>query len=480
MLTIQYRAKTIMLFMALALFCFSFQGYRGIWEPDEGRYTAVSMEMLKSKDWLRPHLHYEKQHWTKPPVTYWTIASSVLLLGKTEFAARFPNSVTFFLTVIAVYYLGKIFTPERPILPPLLYISFLFPVTVSNIITTDTILTLWETAGISCFAYATWVSKRDLSGRHMLLMWAAFGIAFMTKGPPALLPLASILIFRGLVPEARLVPMRWLPGLFILILIGFSWYVAVITTKPSLAKYFIWDELILRIFSSHHHRNDKWYYIFIVYGPVLVFGTMPWTITLIKGVRRAIRSLKTSIRHHMTPQTARDLFLLLWILIPLTVFFLSKSRLPLYVLPIFAPMAILAAQQLQATKFRFTGFRRVMIIAWLVFLISARIGSAYYPLKLHRDAKLFAHSIESLNPGEYDEIVFFKRKPVMGLVFYLNVEVERVSSHTLAEELLENERRIWIIESSLVKSFLETVANYNRRFHSLGRIESSFELFKES
>ena len=56
--------------LALALL-----GGRGIWDPDEGRYTNVAMHMLDSGDWLNPRRSDEVGHWTKPPLTYWAIAS---------------------------------------------------------------------------------------------------------------------------------------------------------------------------------------------------------------------------------------------------------------------------------------------------------------------------------------------------------------------------------------------------------------------
>ena len=34
----------------LVLMAFAFQGTRGLWEPDEGRYTATGINMLKSGD----------------------------------------------------------------------------------------------------------------------------------------------------------------------------------------------------------------------------------------------------------------------------------------------------------------------------------------------------------------------------------------------------------------------------------------------
>ena len=51
-----------------------FLGSRGIWDPDEGRYTNVALHMLDSGDWIDPHRSDEVNHWTKPPLTYWAIA----------------------------------------------------------------------------------------------------------------------------------------------------------------------------------------------------------------------------------------------------------------------------------------------------------------------------------------------------------------------------------------------------------------------
>ena len=75
---------------ALLLWAFALQGTRGLWSPDEGRYVDVALEMLKSGDWLRPHVNDEFAHVTKPPLTYWAVASSVELFGRHEWAARLP------------------------------------------------------------------------------------------------------------------------------------------------------------------------------------------------------------------------------------------------------------------------------------------------------------------------------------------------------------------------------------------------------
>jgi len=81
------------LVVLLLLIAFAFQGSRAIWEPDEGRYTGASLNMLASGDWLLPTVDGEHPHLTKPPMIYWTVASSFGLFGINEWAARLPGAL---------------------------------------------------------------------------------------------------------------------------------------------------------------------------------------------------------------------------------------------------------------------------------------------------------------------------------------------------------------------------------------------------
>ena len=76
-----------------------FLGQRGIWDPDEGRYTNVALNMLDSGDWLNPRRNEEVGHWTKPPLTYWAIAASVAVFGDNTGAARLPSALSYLLCV---------------------------------------------------------------------------------------------------------------------------------------------------------------------------------------------------------------------------------------------------------------------------------------------------------------------------------------------------------------------------------------------
>src|SRR5436190_23524864 len=63
-----------------------------LWDRDEPRYAQTSRQMLKSGDWVVPHL-LDKVRTAKPIFIYWCQASAMALFGDNEFAARFPSSI---------------------------------------------------------------------------------------------------------------------------------------------------------------------------------------------------------------------------------------------------------------------------------------------------------------------------------------------------------------------------------------------------
>jgi 4-amino-4-deoxy-L-arabinose transferase len=92
-------------------------------------------------------------------------------------------------------------------------------------------------------------------------------------------------------------------------------------------------------------RNPQWYKPFVIYLPVLLGGQGAW---LAFGARIPRAEGLASPRRLLARLRRGDAasFLLLWLLLPLALFFLSTSRLPLYVLPLFAPIALAVARTL--------------------------------------------------------------------------------------------------------------------------------------
>ena len=60
--------------------------------------------------------------------------------------------------------LGRRFVPAQPWLPALTYATFLFPPLAANLVTTDTLLTLWETLQAVAFVESGGRRRRSWRG----------------------------------------------------------------------------------------------------------------------------------------------------------------------------------------------------------------------------------------------------------------------------------------------------------------------------
>lgn len=462
----------------LLVYCLALQGMRGLWEPDEGRYSAVAMEMLRQGDWLEPHLHPEQPHWTKPPLTYWAIAASVSFLGRNEFAVRLPSTMAFFLTTCLVYLLGRLFLQRRAWLAPLVYASFLLPATASNFITTDGLLALWETAAVCSYAYAVWGENKEYAVGWMLGMWGAFGLAFLTKGPPGLLPLTAVLGHRLWRSVSSGAPrLHWLAGPFVMMTVGFSWFCLVIFRKPELARYFLIHEVYGRVVTGEHSRNSHWYMGLVIYIPAIVLGTLPWTYWLARYVYRRVNDLLRCGCKYLDRTQAQDFFLLLWLLCPLVIFMASSSRLPLYLLPLFVPLSLFAARGLDTASFAWSRRRLELITVWCILLVSLRMIAGQVPTD--KDAAAMARAIGVITTKPFSEIAFYATDPVLGLDFYLDKEIESVSADTLDDELGEGEDPLWVLPPITAPQFLEAMAARGKVLQQVGRIGERYLLFQQ-
>jgi 4-amino-4-deoxy-L-arabinose transferase len=452
----------------LVLLAFAFQGTRGIWEPDEGRYTATGLNMLESGDWLVPTLDREHAHLTKPPVTYWAIAAGIALLGRNEWAARLPGALAFIGTGLLVFGIGRRLCAARPWLPATAWGLSLGPLIAANIVSTDALLMFFETAAM--FAFVEWWSRGAGDGRRWLLaMWAAWGLAFMTKGPPGLLPLAGMVAFLAVHDRARLRGLFRPAGLALFAVVAFTWFAVIVAQEPGRLGYFLGYEVYGRVFTAVHRRNSEWYGGFEIYLPVLLVGALPWWVLALVasgGPRAAWHRLLERLR-----AGDRELQLLLyWLLLPLAVFFLARSRLQLYVLPLFVPLSLLLARPL--ARWPWLSGRR---LAWTagttaVVLLALKGTLAWFPAD--RDARAMAGELRRVvDLHDVAELAFVDMRPFYGLTLYLDVGIESVhlegdgleysqflSAETLCTELAARERSLFVVKRGWSAPFLDGTA----------------------
>lgn len=445
----------------------AFQGSRGLFEPDEGRYTNVALQILQHNDWISLYRNADSLHFTKPPLTYWLIAASVSAFGHNEWAVRLPMALSFVLLIALGYRLGRIFMPARAWLPSLFLLGSPILFLSANWVNTDLLLAVMTTSAVCCYA-----EYRFAGGKRLWLdaMWCAFALAFMTKGPPGLLPLLAIVVFAVWHGDGKsLLRPLGIAGFAVL---GFTWYVLAILKHPGLLDYFLGHEVVARIATDTHNRNSQWYGPFTQFLPTLLLGTLP-------ALMAAAIFRKAPPREPALPLDKKR-FLWLWLLVPLGVFCLAQSRLPLYVLGLIVPLTLLLCARLQSVRFGRPHW--VAFGIWLAALLALKGMVPVFLDDHNKDSRLFAEDIRPMLPGKPEQIIFVEDMSRNGLNLYFDVDIKKVSftakpkpisdsayDNTVLEELGKpRNKRVFIFKREIEAAFLAEIVKSDRKAVKLG------------
>lgn len=413
--------RALVLLLAL-LSAFALLGSRGIWDPDEGRYTNVALTMLDSGDWIAPRRSVETGHWTKPPLTYWAVATSAAVFGRTPWAVRLPGALSLLLCTWLAWRIARRLAPGAELHAAAIYATMPLTVGAAQLVTTDALLS--ACVGIAAFGFIeARFADRPRPRRWIALIWIGLALGFLTKGPPALLLLPVLLAYDALMPSRRTHRVFDAAGLLVFALLALPWYVAVVIDHPGLLRYFIHDEVVNRVTTNEFGRHGEWYGWIEIYLPTLLLGTLPWTPALLRWVRRLPASVRRWRDRDLRAVESTDVLLALWALLPLLVFCIAQSRMPLYVLPVFLPLAIIAARQRQRDGRSLP--RAHWLLGWALLMVALKFGLAIWPT--HKDASSWADAIRVRAGGDVQSVVFVEDMARYGLHLHLGADVEKVS-----------------------------------------------------
>jgi 4-amino-4-deoxy-L-arabinose transferase len=318
----------------LGLFCLFIVlplGFRALWIPDESRYAEIAREMAERGNWVVPQL-LGLDYFEKPAGGYWFTAFSQALFGENLFASRLPVALATGLSPVAVGLLAQRMrhNPRKTWIAVLVYLSCGLVAGLALYITLDPQLALWLNLALLAFhvAITTPVPRRRAGA--WVLLGLACGMGFLTKGFVAwLVPVlvaAPYMLWQRRLPELlRHGPLAVLAA----VLVAAPWALAVHRQAPDFWNFFFWNEHVRRFAAANaQHSQPFWFYL-----PVLALGCLPWLGLLVPTLRDAWREKRD-------PRLG---FLLIWLLLPLVFFSLTRGKLAPYILPCFAPLALLLA-----------------------------------------------------------------------------------------------------------------------------------------
>jgi 4-amino-4-deoxy-L-arabinose transferase-like glycosyltransferase len=320
----------VLLLLAVTLFFLRLRA--PLLEPQEPRYAEIPRQMLVEGRFVVPVLHGEP-YLDKPPLLYWLVMGSYSVFGVHDWAARLVPGLAGVLTVLLTYWWGRRVAGERAGLCGALILclsaGFVYRQRMLNM---DSLLCLWVTAALAS-AQAALTAGPLLRQRWWLLSAAVCGLGLLTKGPVALVLIATpLLLYSFLEPRcARPSGRDWSRFVLLSAALAAPWYIAVMMQVPDFAYTFFWRHHVERFLTPFDHEKPAWFYL-----PGLLAGMLPWTLLLPGFVRfLSRRSLRAARR-----RPAALGFFLLSSLLCLVFFSLSGCKRPAYILPALPPLAL--------------------------------------------------------------------------------------------------------------------------------------------
>jgi 4-amino-4-deoxy-L-arabinose transferase-like glycosyltransferase len=351
------RTRLMLLQLAVVLgvcgFLFFFGlGAFGLVGADEPRYAQIAREMLRRHDWVLPT--FNGQPWLEKPVLlYWKEISCYRIFGVHDWAARLPAAFHATALVLVIFFFMRRFRPGSELDAALITASSAAVMAFARGASTDMLL-----AAPFCIAMLAWWVWRQTERRLWLAaFYALLAVGALAKGPVApALALLLVTTYASVRREAGiLLRSLWWPGFAIFFLITLPWYVAVQMRVPEFFRVFFIEHNLERFGTNlYQHAQPFWYYL-----PVFVLSTVPWIVftipALVEAARRSIGNFRGEHREEAAPvagdrQDGLEIFLLLWIVLPIIFFSVSRSKLPGYILPAIPPAAMLTAAHLHRQK----------------------------------------------------------------------------------------------------------------------------------
>jgi 4-amino-4-deoxy-L-arabinose transferase-like glycosyltransferase len=327
--------------LLLAGFCgfFFFFGlaFFGLIGADEPRYAQVAREMLARHDWITPTLG--GRPWLeKPPLYYWQAMLAYGLFGVSDWAARLPSAVDATLMVVATYLFLQRFRPGFQLDGALMTASAAGIIGFARAASTD--MPLAATFTIALLAWFAWCESE--SRRFLALFYCFLALGMLAKGPVApLLAALIIVIFAAATSDYRLLGRTlWVPGILLFCVLAFPWHIAVQIKNPEFFRIFVLQHNLARFGTNlYHHPEPFWYYV-----PVTLLGLIPWTVFVVASLAERVRVGWTARRQIPDSERALDVFLVIWLAVPVAFFSLSQSKLPGYIVPALPAGTLLLAE----------------------------------------------------------------------------------------------------------------------------------------
>lgn len=349
--------RAVLVIGALSLLMFSLGiGKSSIYILGESENAQCAWEMMHSSDHVKPTFNGELRA-DKPPLHYYAMMPGYAIFGKTAFAARIMSSIAGAIFMMILFlFVSRHADRSAAVWSVLVLLSSMLWVVEFHLAVPDPYLIALIGTGLMTFFHFTETGKRW----PLLIMYASLSLAFMAKGPVAvLLPGLIILLYLYLTKRLnRPYLFRMLPlhGAAIFLAVVLPWYLSVYGMTDG--------EWFMGLTSTKEAQGG----IFLLTPAYILLGVFPFAVFVYGASGLAWKNRKKEL----------NLFSLITIAVFLVFFSFSRTKLPGYTMPCLPFAAILFGLHLRYLT-EHTGERKRGLWAglWFLFGVSIAIPVAF-------------------------------------------------------------------------------------------------------
>lgn len=308
-------------------------GGRPLFVLAEARYAEIPREMLAGGDWAALR-QAGLRYYEKPPLGYWLNALSQSLFGHNYFAVRLPSALAAGLAALAVFCLVKRDRRDsrRAWAAVMVYLSCVLVFGTGTYAALDSMFALFVCLTMAAYYFAASGRGQPRPG-WLVLSGAACAAAFLTKGFTALvIPALTLLVWLPWERRAKRLLTAWIGPVLAAGLVTLPAALVIHAANPGFWDYFFWVEHVGRFLAPADGQHPKAVWFFL---PVLAGAALPWTFFLPLAAAEAWNKARTD---------SLTRYCLSWFVTQFLFFSACGGKLATYILPGFAPLAILVAE----------------------------------------------------------------------------------------------------------------------------------------
>ena len=329
-----YGKDLLLLGLVFGLLYFLGLGRAALMNPDEGRYAEIPREILATADWVTPRLD-GVAYFEKPPLGYWVTAACQAVLGPGEGASRAMPALFGVLGVLVAYAAVRRLHGRREAVGSAVVLgSSVLYFAMARLLILDLAVAVLMSATLFAFLAGVYEAPGGLRRAFFYALYASSALATLTKGLIGFLVTGAVMFLWLLIFNQwkRLRPLYLPTGSLLFLAIAAPWHVLVARRNPTWLHFYVVDQQWLRFTTTEHSRWGPWWYFI----PVVVVGLFPWIGFLGPAVAQPLRAGWARRGEHL-----KAWFYLTWAAFVFLFFSKSQSKLIPYIMPVFAPLAVL-------------------------------------------------------------------------------------------------------------------------------------------